>query len=78
MEDLNSIYTDIVMEHSTATYNKHKIDGATDEEHGHNPSCGDDITLEVIMEGNVIKDLAFTRTWMCNFTSININNDRFI
>lgn len=60
MEDLSSIYTDIVMEHSTAIYNKHKIENATDNEHGHNPSCGDDITLEIIMDGDVIKDLAFT------------------
>lgn len=60
MYDLSSIYTDIVMEHSTATYNKHKIENATDNEHGHNPSCGDDITLEIIMEGDIIKDLAFT------------------
>lgn len=60
MDDLSSIYTDIVMEHSTATYNKHKIENATDNEHGHNPSCGDDITLEIIMEGDIIKDLAFT------------------
>ena len=60
MDNLDSIYTDIVMEHSTATYNKHKIENATDKEHGHNPSCGDDITLEIIMEGDIIKDLAFT------------------
>lgn len=60
MDNLDSIYTDIVMEHSTATYNKHKIENATDNEHGHNPSCGDDITLEIIMEGDIIKDLAFT------------------
>lgn len=60
MEDLNSIYTDVIMEHSTATYNKHNLEGATGNEHGHNPSCGDDITLEIIMNGDVIKDLAFT------------------
>lgn len=60
MDDLNSIYTDIVMEHSTSTYNKHKIENATDNEHGHNPSCGDDITIEIVMDGNMIKDLAFT------------------
>ena len=48
------------MEHSTSTYNKHKIENATDNEHGHNPSCGDDITLEIVMDGNIIKDLAFT------------------
>lgn len=78
MEDLNSIYTDIVMEHSTATYNKHKIECATDYEHGHNPSCGDDITLEVIMDGDIIKDLAFTRTWVRYISSFNFYNDRSI
>ncbi|MBR3325281.1 MAG: SUF system NifU family Fe-S cluster assembly protein [Clostridia bacterium] len=60
MDDLNSIYTDVIMEQSTATYNKHKLDGATNKEHGHNPSCGDDITLEIIMDGDVIKNIAFT------------------
>jgi len=60
MDELNSIYTDVIMEHSTATYNKHKLDNATGDEHGHNPSCGDDITLQLIMEGDIIKDLAFT------------------
>ena len=60
MDNLESIYTDVIMEQSTATYNKHKIENATASEHGHNPSCGDDITLEVIMNGDKIKDLAFT------------------
>lgn len=60
MDDLNDIYTDVIMEHSTATYNKHKIENATTSEHGHNPSCGDDITLEIIMDGDKINDLAFT------------------
>ena len=60
MEDLSSIYTDVIMEHSTATYNKHKLENATETEHGHNPSCGDDITLEIIMENDIIKDIAFT------------------
>ena len=60
MDDLNSIYTDIIMEQSTATYNKHKLNTPTGDEHGHNPSCGDDITLEVKMDGDKIADLAFT------------------
>lgn len=59
MENLESIYTDVIMEQSTAQYNKHKIENASDFEHGHNPSCGDDITLEIIMDNDKIKDLAF-------------------
>ena len=60
MDELESIYTDIIMEHSTATYNKHNLENASATEHGHNPSCGDDITLEIIMKDDVIEDLAFT------------------
>ena len=60
MDEVESVYTDIIMEHSTSTYNKHELENATDKEHGHNPSCGDDITLEIIMNDNIIEDLAFT------------------
>ena len=60
MDNLESMYTDIIMEQSTATYNKHKLNDKTDSEHGHNPSCGDDITLEIKMDGDKISDLAFT------------------
>lgn len=60
MDDLNSIYTDVIMEQSTATYNKHKLEDATGSEHGHNPSCGDDITLEIKMNEEIIEDIAFT------------------
>ena len=60
MDNLDSIYTDVIMEHSTATYKKHKLQDATNSEHGHNPSCGDDITLEIKKDGDIITDLAFT------------------
>ena len=60
MDNLESMYTDIIMEQSTATYNKHELNDKTDSEHGHNPSCGDDITLEIKMDGDKISDLAFT------------------
>ncbi len=60
MDNLESIYTDIIMQHSTETYNKRNLINPTDKEHGHNPSCGDDITIEVTMNGNIIEDIAFT------------------
>lgn len=60
MDDLESIYTDIIMEQSIAKYNKHKLESKDKEEHGHNPSCGDDITLEIKFDGDRIEDLAYT------------------
>ena len=59
-EELNAIYNDVIMEYSTSTHNKRTLENKTADEHGHNPSCGDDITLEVIMNGDVIEDLAYT------------------
>lgn len=58
--DLNSIYTELIMEHSTSKHNKRKLDHADVYEKGHNPSCGDEITLELKLNNDVIEDLAFT------------------
>ena len=60
MDDLESIYTDIIMEQSISEHNKHKLEEMDKSERGHNPSCGDDITLEIKFDGDKIKDLAFT------------------
>ena len=59
MEDLDDIYNDIIMEHSMNSYNKKKLDNVDMSKLGHNPNCGDEITLEVKLNGNVIEDMAF-------------------
>lgn len=58
--DLDVIYTELIMEHSTSRRNKRKIENPDISEKGHNPSCGDEITLEIKYSGDVIQDLAFT------------------
>jgi nitrogen fixation protein NifU and related proteins len=58
--DLNDIYTQLIMEHSTSKHNRRKLDDPDLSEKGHNPSCGDEITLEVKLNGDIIEDLAFT------------------
>lgn len=60
MEDLNDVYNELIMEHSMNSYNKKKIDNADFCEIGHNPNCGDEITLELKLNGNVIEDMAFS------------------
>ena len=42
------------------SYNKKKLEGADYSEIGHNPNCGDEITLELKLNGNKIEDMAFT------------------
>ena len=60
MDGLEDIYNELIMEHSMNSYNKKKLDKADFCELGHNPNCGDEISLEVKLDGNVIEDMAFT------------------
>ena len=60
MDELQNVYNELIMEHSMNSYNKKKLDNADYCEVGHNPNCGDEITLELKMDGNIIKDMAFS------------------
>ena len=60
MSELDEMYNDLIMEHSMNSYNKKKLDDANFEEKGHNPNCGDEITLQIKVNGNIIEDMAFS------------------
>lgn len=57
---LGDLYTEVIGEHSRSPENKGELAAATVRERGHNPSCGDEITLELQIENGIIKDAAFT------------------
>lgn len=56
---LDQIYTQVITENSRSTEHKHPIDCPTHSHEGVNPSCGDDIKLELKVEDGIIKDAAF-------------------
>ena len=58
--ELNELYTQIITENSRATHNRHHVEGATCAKEGVNPSCGDDITLEIKVKDGVVEDAGFT------------------
>ena len=60
MDDLTEVYNELIMEHSMNSYNKRKLDDCTCSEKGHNPNCGDEITLQIKLNNNVIEDMAFS------------------
>ena len=60
MDNLEEIYNELIMEHSMNSYNKKKLENADYEQIGHNPNCGDEITLELKLNGNIIEDMAFS------------------
>ena len=60
MEDLSDVYNDLIMEHSMNSYNKKDIENPTFCELGHNPSCGDEIQIQVKIKDNIIEDMSFS------------------
>lgn len=58
--EINELYSELILEHNRNKENKRTIELATHVEHGHNPSCGDEITVEAIIKDDIIVDLAYT------------------
>lgn len=57
--EMDQLYTDLILEHNQDKRNKHELAEFTNSEHGHNPSCGDDLTLQIDVKDGVIKDAAY-------------------
>lgn len=58
--ELNQIYTQILTEHNNSSRNKHHIENPTMKLKGVNPSCGDEIELELREKNGMIEDAGFT------------------
>jgi len=58
-DDLSELYQQVILDHSKSPRNFHKLEAANRTAQGHNPLCGDNITLYLIMDGEVIKDISF-------------------
>lgn len=60
--DLNEIYTEIITEHNLSGRNKRPVEAPTAAKDGINPSCGDQIRLELRVKNDIIEDIAFAGT----------------
>lgn len=58
--DLNQIYTELILEQSRNKLNRRDLEHPTHKELGHNPSCGDEITLQLVVAGGYIQDISYT------------------
>jgi nitrogen fixation NifU-like protein len=58
-EDLSKIYTEVVSEHARDPEHRHALPSANVKLKGRNPSCGDEITLELDLEDGIVKDASF-------------------
>jgi nitrogen fixation protein NifU and related proteins len=57
--DLRDLYQEVIFDHYKRPRNCHALDAANHTAHGHNPLCGDRVTVYLKVEDGVIKDVTF-------------------
>ena len=58
-DDLTDLYQQVILDHSRSPRNFHAMEDANRRAQGHNPVCGDNITLFLKLDDGVIKDISF-------------------
>lgn len=57
--NLKEIYTELIMEHNKSKHNKGPMEDADKSVRGHNPNCGDDITIHLKVKDGILADITY-------------------
>ena len=57
--NLSDIYTELIMEHNQSKHNKGILENADQSARGHNPNCGDDLTVFIKVEEDKLTDIRY-------------------
>ena len=59
MSDLRELYQEVILDHNKRPRNFGTLDQPSRTARGHNPLCGDRLTLQLVLEGDRIAQVAF-------------------
>jgi nitrogen fixation NifU-like protein len=59
MPSLSELYQNVILEHNRSPRNYRAMDNANREAQGHNPLCGDQVTVRLRVQDGRIEDAAF-------------------
>ena len=59
MDVFRDLYQQLIIDHNQNPQNYHELKNASHYAEGHNPLCGDEISVSLIEENGIIKDIAF-------------------
>jgi nitrogen fixation NifU-like protein len=59
MADLRELYQEVILDHNRKPRNFRRLGAPTSAAEGHNPLCGDRISVELEVEGDTLRDIAF-------------------
>ena len=60
MADPKALYQEVILDHNKKPRNYGVLEGATHKAEGHNPLCGDHLTLTLKLDGEQVGAIAFT------------------
>src|SRR5712672_3836878 len=58
-DDLNDLYQEVILDHCRHPRNFREMGNPSCTAQGHNPLCGDQLKLYLLMEGEVVKEISF-------------------
>ncbi len=59
MSELDDLYQEVILDHYKQPRNFGTLAGANRRAEGDNPLCGDKLTLELAVEGDIVRDVKF-------------------
>ena len=59
MDSLRELYQDVILDHHRKPRNRREMPEASAHASGHNPLCGDRVSVFVKMDGDVLQDVSF-------------------
>ena len=64
-DDLSDLYQQVILDHCKQPRHYHELTGANRSAQGHNPLCGDQLKLFLVINGDVIQDISFVGSGCC-------------
>jgi nitrogen fixation NifU-like protein len=59
MSDVSELYQQVILDHYKQPRNFHRLPDANRKAEGNNPLCGDQITVFLHLDGDIIRDISF-------------------
>src|ERR687894_2534045 len=59
MSELSELYQQVILDHNKKPRNFRKLEAANRSAEGYNPLCGDQLTVYMQLEDEVVKDVSF-------------------
>ena len=59
MSELSELYQQVILDHNKKPRNFRKIGSPTNTAEGHNPLCGDQLTIYLHLQNNAVEDVSF-------------------